>query len=67
MKTFSVAAAIKSADDEYVFQLLRKYCFQMGIQIQTVQINDRLVVNFSGKEQDLMELEDHLHKVKEGL
>ena len=56
--------AINSNYDEYMFNRLQEYCYRMDIGIQAITINGRLHMQFVGRSDNLIELEQYLNERK---
>lgn len=62
-KTISMRAAVRSYEDGRMFERLTEYCDRMNLQMTTFSVNGEVVISFTGHEQQLQELEEHLEKV----
>ena len=56
-------AAVRTWQDGNMLERLNTYCQRMNISMQTMQINGEVIIHFTGKEQQLTELEEHLESV----
>lgn len=67
MKSITLSAAgINDINDEIVLQRLQEYCYKMKIEMQGINIDNRIFLKFSGSDYQLSELEEYLtEKTKE--
>ena len=64
-KTITLSAnSIQTDQDSDAMQLLQTYCYRMKIQMDGVQINNRLHLKFTGDEYQIEELKQYLENKK---
>lgn len=63
MKSITVNSKITSDYDVHTLNKLHDYCSHMKIQMEAITVNNQVRMRFSGSEDSLKELEDHLEGI----